>query len=204
MTSGAPVSPGEIVGTADQRVWMYGVSWKDYQVMLALRGRSAVPRLSYLDGVLELMSPSQTHEVLKSRIGHLVEVYLLHHDIDFDAVGSWTLSNEPAQRGAEPDECYLLGPDRNRDHPDLAIEVNWTSGGIDKLEIYRQLSVAEVWIWKKNKIRVFELVGDRYEERPDSQCLSGIDLERVAALIQLESASAAIKAYRSELESEAT
>jgi len=43
----------------------------------------------------------------------------------------------------EPDECYLVG-DQDKSAPDLAIEVIGTSGGIDKLEIYRRLDVGEV------------------------------------------------------------
>jgi hypothetical protein len=30
--------------------------------------------------------------------------------------------------------------------------VIWTSGGIDKLEVYRRLRVREVWIWKSGRI----------------------------------------------------
>jgi Uma2 family endonuclease len=62
----------------------------------------------------------------------------------------------------EPDECYLVG-DQSRDTPDLAIEVIWTSGGLDKLEIYRRLGVGEVWIWKEEKIQMHVLRGEEYQ-----------------------------------------
>ena len=64
----------------------------------------------------------------------------------------------------EPDECYLIG-DQARDTPDLAIEVVWTSGGIDKLEIYRRLGVREVWRWKDSRIEVYVLREQHYESR---------------------------------------
>jgi Uma2 family endonuclease len=59
------------------------------------------------------------------------------------AYGAWTLKSPPNQSGLEPDECYLVG-DQDKPTPDLAIEVVWTSGGIDKLEIYGRLGIGEV------------------------------------------------------------
>lgn len=193
-------SPGEIVGTADQRVVLHGVPWSHYEVMLALRGESAVPRLIYLEGTLEIMSPSESHERLKSRLGHLVEVYLLHHDITFEALGAWTLKHAPELRGAEPDECYKLGEDLSGDRPHLAIEVVWTSGGLDKLDVYARLRVPEVWIWREDRITAHVLEGAAYREVQVSAALPGFDFARVAALMHAPSASAAIKAYRAELE----
>ncbi|MEG4506483.1 Uma2 family endonuclease [Microcoleus sp. F6_B4] len=32
--------------------------------------------------------------------------------------------------------------------PDLAIEVVFTSGGIDKLQLYKRLGIPEVWFWE--------------------------------------------------------
>jgi len=40
-------------------------------------------------------------------------------------------------------------------------EVVWTSGGIDKLEIYRRLGVGEVWRWKDSRIEIHVLQGER-------------------------------------------
>lgn len=198
----APVltPPGDVVGTADQRVVLHNVPWSHYEVMLALRGESAVPRLSFCEGTLEIMAPSRTHEHLKSRIGRLVEVFLLHRDVEFEAVGSWTLKGAPELRGAEPDECYLLGEDRGGDRPHLAIEVQWTSGGIDKLNIYARLGVPEVWIWKEGRIGVYVLVDGAYVASARSAALPGIDLEALAGHLDAPSASAAIRAYRQELE----
>lgn len=56
------------------------------------------------------------------------------------------------ERGAEPDECYVFGEDPDPERPDLAIEVIWISGGMNKLEIYRALGVAEVWHWRRGRI----------------------------------------------------
>src|SRR5262245_26226187 len=56
-----PIRPGEHIPTADQRVLVYGVSWAHYEAHLAMRGEKSVPRIAYLRGTLELMSPSRDH-----------------------------------------------------------------------------------------------------------------------------------------------
>ncbi len=57
---------GEYVSTADQRIVMHGVPWSHYEAQLALRGDASTPRISYLNGLMELMSPSKHHERVKS------------------------------------------------------------------------------------------------------------------------------------------
>lgn len=156
--------------------------WSHYEVLLAVRGDAPVPRIAYLEGVLELMSPSQDHEIIKSMIGQLIETYVSEVGIDLWPVGSWTIKSAPKERGVEPDECYTLGDPRGRAAPDLAIEIVWTSGGIDKLEIYRELGVGEVWIWREGIIEVFVLGEGRYEPRRSSALLPALDLDLVARL----------------------
>ena len=56
---------------------MYGVPWAHYLAIAALRGEKAVPKIAYLDGAMELMSPSRTHESIKSDIGRLIEAFAL-------------------------------------------------------------------------------------------------------------------------------
>ena len=135
MATPTPVHPGEQVPTADQRLVTYNVPWSHFEVQLALRGDRPVPRMAFLSGALELITPSKDHERIKSYLGCLLEAYALARGIDLSPYGGWTLKNAPKESSAEPDECYLVGADQDRDTPDLVIEVVWTSGGLDKLEI---------------------------------------------------------------------
>ena len=41
----------------------------------AMRGESSATRVTYLEGELELMSPSFDHETLKKTLGRLIEAY---------------------------------------------------------------------------------------------------------------------------------
>ena len=189
---------GEHVPTADQRLVTYAVPWSHYEAQLALRGDASVPRIAYLEGALELMSPSKEHERIKSYIGRLVEAYALERGIDLSPYGAWTLKNAPKQSGLEPDECYLVG-DQSKDTPDLAIEVVWTSGGIDKLEIYRRLGVGEVWFWKAARIEVHVLRQQRYERTETSSLFPDLDLELLSSFLDRPTALQAVKAFRDAL-----
>ena len=66
MDSPVMTSRGDYVPTADQRIVTYGVTWEQFEAQLALRGERSVPRIAYLEGALELMSPSKEHARIKS------------------------------------------------------------------------------------------------------------------------------------------
>jgi Uma2 family endonuclease len=179
----------------DHVVFLSGVSWADYERLLAMRGDHSAPRIAYLEGAVEIMSPSQTHEGIKSVIGRLVEAYCVEQGIEFSTYGSWTLKDESRQRGAEPDECYIFGTE-DAERPHLAIEVVWTAGRIDKLDIYRRLGVTEVWYWRKGKIQPYSLRDERYEPVAQSKVLPGIDLDLLTRFIGAPTTSAAIRGFR--------
>lgn len=196
MQAAAAVAPDE--PDTDHVVFLHGLSWGDYKSLLRMRGDHSAPRINYLEGEVEIMSPSRTHEGLKSLIGRLIETYCLEHGIRFRPLGSWTLKNRRLRRGAEPDECYIIGePDADRPH--LAIEVVWTSGRIDKLDIYRKLGVPEVWYWRKGRISIYRLRGQRYAPAAASEVLPGLDLELLMRFLDQPTAYDAIIAYRAAL-----
>ena len=185
----------------DKIVLLKGATWADYQRHLEMRGDRASPRLAYLEGVLEIMTPSLPHESIKSVIGRLVEVWCLEKGIEFNPCGSWTLENKEQQRGVEPDECYVFGELKDATRPELAIEVVWTSGGLAKLDIYRKLAVREVWFWRRGRLTVHVLRDETYQEVPRSEVLPGIDLDALVSFLDRPTASRAIRDYRASLQS---
>ncbi len=138
-----------VVDHIDQRVRLHDIAWEDYERLLAARGDQCGVRVTYLEGELEFMTPSIDHESLKTRLARLLEAYAETVGIELEGFGSWIVKSEPRARGVEADECYIVGPiTETPQRPDIAIEVIWTSGGLDKLEVYRGLEVSEVWIWQ--------------------------------------------------------
>lgn len=197
MTALRPLSSPDQEHDQDHIVHLHDVRWGDYLRVLRMRGDHSAPRITYLEGELEIMSPSRNHESIKSFIGRLVEVYCLESDIEFSTYGSWTLKKKPEKRGAEPDECYVFGEIRAvPKKPHLAIEIEWTSGRIDKLDVYRKLGVREVWYWRDGRLQPYLLRGERYRPIAESKVLPGIDLAELVSFLDRPTTSQAIRAYR--------
>ncbi|MBD2211402.1 Uma2 family endonuclease [Nostoc linckia FACHB-104] len=159
-------------------VLLYNVSWEQLeQLDVALAGTSA--RLTYLDGILEIMSPlSDDHEDNKKTLAMLLEVYMRAKNIRFYGRGSATIGKQEDKTRREPDESYNLGTKKSI--PDLIVEITVTSGGINKLEIYRRLGVPEVWFWEDGLLSVYCLQGDSYIKVSKSTLLPDLDLDILA------------------------
>ena len=197
---GTAAVPPTVTRVEDQRVTLCDVSWADFELILHIRGDRAGVRLAYLNGVLELMSPSVDHEGIKTTIGRLLEAYAEERGLPLNGFGSWTLKKAIRARALEPDECYSLTPGRPTT-PDLAIEVLWTSGGIDRLEVYRGLGIGEVWFWRDDVIEVHVLAGGACERRERSALLPDLDLAELARHIDSENQTEAVRRYRQGLRS---
>lgn len=183
----------------DNIVVLESATWADFQRLLEMRGDRSVPRFAYADGRLEIMTPSRSHESIKSMIGCLVEAWCMERGVDITPYGSWTLEDEDVARGVEPDECYVIGTVEEPDRPDLAIEVVWTSGGIAKLDAYRLLGVREVWYWQRGSLTVHALRGEVFVEIEASEVLEGIDLPQLSRFIFIKPMTRAIREFRAAL-----
>jgi Uma2 family endonuclease len=139
----------------EERFISSGVSWESYELLLAKLEDNSHYRVAYLDGILEIVSPSIRHEKIKTNLGMLLERFFYSKRIRFIPMGSSTFRNKAKKAGAEPDECYCIGEEKKV--PDLAIEVVVTSGNISKLEIYRRLGVTKVWFWERNQFKLYHL-----------------------------------------------
>jgi Uma2 family endonuclease len=187
----------------DHFVYLH-VDWKGYEQLLAMRGESSVPRITYLEGLAELMSPSRYHETDKTRFARLLEAWSDIADVPLEGYGSWTLKAKAKRRGAEADECYTVRrvAKSDRDRPDIAIEVIWTSGGIDMLEVYRKLGVREVWFYERGTLRFFALrreADDVYREIPRSELLPELPIDVLLDCMKQPDQASAVRALRAAL-----
>lgn len=179
------------------------VTWAQYEALLADRGDSPTDRVNYLDGVLEIVAPSRRHETVKTRIGDLLLVYFLATERESFPMGSTTFLRAAKQVGAEPDESYGLGTEK--EFPDLVIEVIATSGGLSRLERFQRLGVQEVWFWQNNRFVLYHRREDTpaqfaqtfgYEGIERSELLSDLDLALLKDGVQNPNPLAAAKAFR--------
>ncbi len=179
----------------DHIVFLHDVTWEDYERLLEIRGDQSVPRISYLEGEVELIRPSKEHERVKCYIRSLVSMWCVDRGMEITPFGSWTLKKKRFKRAAEADECYVFGTEP-RDAPQLAIEVEWTQRGIDKLEIYRKLGVEEVWFWRKGVIEVYVLTKGAFIQTESSRLLPDLDLDLLASMLDRDTLTQAVRDFR--------
>jgi Uma2 family endonuclease len=188
--------------SGDARVVLHGVPWERYEAILAALGDDHPSlRMTYLRGTLEIMTTSPLHERIKKIIARLLEQWALERDVPLNGYGAATFRKREAERGLEPDECYVLG--ELAEFPDLAIEVVHTHGGIEKLDVYAGLGVREVWFWEEGKLGIYALAGGAYVRRAASAVLPELDVTELGAFVARAigepDQTAIVRAYRDAL-----
>jgi Uma2 family endonuclease len=160
--------------TQEKLVTLKDVSWEQFKGIEAQLKDNRDIRLSYLSGILEIMSPiGDKHEKVKSTLGLLLEAYMREKGIRFYKRGGFTLE-EPGYASGTPDESYCIGTDKET--PDIVIEIIVTSGTINRKELYKPKKVPEVWFWKSNEIKIFRFSeGGEYEEVDRSSFFPDLD-----------------------------
>jgi len=197
MQAAHPFAPAGLLRAVEGRFVLSGLRWRDYEALLEAREESSWPRIIYLDGEIELMAPSWDHDEIKKTVARLVEAYAEELDLPLNGVGSVTLKRRLEEAGAEPDECYYFGPKRRM--PQLAIEIAWSRGALNKLEVYRRLGVGEVWIWSKGKLEIHILRGSRYVRAKKSEFLPQLDLDWLLEFVDVNDQTGAVKRWRAAL-----
>jgi Uma2 family endonuclease len=155
----------------EARVLLTNVAWPLYQAIAGARGDRSIPRLTYVDGELELMSPSFRHETLARRLGTFVLMLARGLGRPCLDAGSTRWERMGLDKGKEPDACFYLGHEpavrglREIDleihpPPDLAIEVEITHALTDALRVYAALGVPEVWRSDGESLRFLHLRDD--------------------------------------------
>ncbi len=131
-------------------------------------------RLSFWNGVIEVLVPGQDQEIFSHIIGWFVTTFLGLKGIEFVATGSAD-QEKPKIAFLQPDQSYCLGS--RKAIPDLSIEVVFSSGGLNKLAKYRALGVLEVWFWEDGTLKLYHLRADGYEKIEQSELAGLVDLD---------------------------
>lgn len=175
---------------------IYGVRWKDYEVLRAALDTPGL-RMTFCEGVLEIMSPSRLHELWKKSVARLIELYAVDRDLPLVGYGSTTFRKEAKERGAEPDECYRLGTlMKDGEFPDIVLEVIQKSPLLDKLYVYKGFEIPEVWLFEEGAFRLFRLEGGAYVSIDRSGFLPDLNFPLIARLAVREDQHAALRELR--------
>jgi Uma2 family endonuclease len=171
------------------------VSWEAYERLLEAFGDRRL-RHSYDDGTLEIMSPLKRHDRAKTLLARLIEMAAYELDIEIQGIGSTTLRRSERRKGLEPDECYYVAheaevrsepdyvPERDPP-PDLAVEVDVTSSSLDRMHIYANLGVPEVWRLQDGQLTFWRLGADgRYLRCARSRAFPQLTLPLLNGLLK--------------------
>ncbi|BBD57507.1 hypothetical protein NIES2109_02740 [Nostoc sp. HK-01] len=186
----------------EKLITLKDVSWEQFKGIEAQLLDNHNVRLSYLSGMLEIMSPiGEEHEYVKRTLGYLLEAYMRELGIRFYGCGGYTLE-EPGYASGTPDESYSIGT--KKEVPDIVIEVIITSGTINRKELYKPKKVPEVWFWKSNTIKIFRLSEQgEYEEVERSEFFPNLDssilLQYIVIPDQYDAVQQFIQAIRNQL-----
>jgi Uma2 family endonuclease len=161
--------------TGDRVTIITDVNWSDYE-KLNLKNE----RVSFRNGIITIVSPGRNHEIIGDLIRAIIWAYCRQNKVPIFTFNQTRLKKEGFE-GKEPDVAYCFGFDK--ENPDLAVEINLTSGSIDDLTKYQYLKIREVWLWEQNKIRIFVYGPEGYLEMNRSTYLLSLATERITDLV---------------------
>lgn len=164
-------------------------SWQDYCALRDSRGDGSIPRIKYRDGEILLMSPMLRHGREANILADIVKTLLDRENRNYEAFTPITM-DIPESGGIEPDYCFYIdnwqaavGKDRinwqTEPPPDLVIEIDVTT--YTAAEDYLPYRVPEVWLFKKNRLLIYQLENQEYMLRETSQFFPDLDLQAIAS-----------------------
>lgn len=178
------------------RILLQGVDWQGYETLLETLDRHHL-RITYDRGDLEIMTISPEHEEHKGFWRRVVEILAIELRRPFKYYGSTTNRRETSERGLEPDDSFyfknwrrMLGKKRldlTRDPPpDLALEMDVSRSSLDRLSIYANLGVPEVWRYDGKALTIYVLDADgTYQQCEQSPTFPMVDLQKLVPLARL-------------------
>jgi Uma2 family endonuclease len=197
---------------AEQRVILSNVSWQTFEQLLKELGDKRATRLAYNEGLLEIMTPLGPHENNNRFIESLIGAIADELNLNLKRFGSLTLKREKKLKGAEPDSCYYLQNEPlvrskqeidldNDPPPDLVLEIDITSGSLDKRPIYAAISVPELWRYDGNELEVFVLHPSNraYQQVNQSPTFPWMPLDVIPRFIRqslVDGETATLRAFR--------
>ncbi|MEE3719671.1 Uma2 family endonuclease [Tumidithrix elongata RA019] len=175
-----------------QTIVLQPVSWQTYRSLLTELGNNRASLISYDRGVLEIVMPSGLHEFFSRLLEAILRVLVEEYNYSLRGYGSMTLDREDLEVGAEPDSCFYIQSfsklrgveiDLAIDPPpDLAIEIDLSSGSSRKFSIYARLGVGELWRYTRSRgVTIYQLQNGKYLE-----CESSPTFPPISSLVLTE------------------
>ena len=202
-------------GQITQTIVLPNISWPTYQAMLADMGDHRATRVTYNRGVLIVKMPSKLHEIINRLLARIVKTLTEELDLEVVDIGSTRLEREDLEKGAEPDTGFFIQNALQLEGldpaipatlpPDLVIEVDITSPSTQRLEIYQDLGVPEIWRYTKRQgLIIYQLQAGRYQEMAVSVALPAVTTAQLNQFLvqrQTQTENQVIRAVRQWIQS---
>lgn len=177
---------------------LYNVSWEMYEQLLEIFAQRPIPRMTYYQGTLELMTPLPEHERYGWTFGRLIIILCEELGLEILGLKSTTWRSKPKAAGKEADECFYIQNEavmrgkikidlKVDPPPDLALEIDITHSAIDKMAVYAELKVPEVWRFANGQLTIHILTEVGYIESETSLAFGSFPVKELVQFIQLDS-----------------
>lgn len=178
-----------------ERVVLHDMSWEFYGRLLEELGDSPGTRVTYDNGLLQIMVISAAHDNPNRTLAYIVQIVAEETGVDFCHLGSTTFQRPDLLKGFEPDSCYYF---RNaaivRDidqidllddpPPELVIEIDVSGNAFNRFSIFAAVGVEEVWHYKNGSVTMYALREGAYVPVTHSVALPVLSAEAAGYFTQ--------------------
>ncbi|MCY2991923.1 MAG: Uma2 family endonuclease [Planctomycetota bacterium] len=188
-----PVPPG----VGEERFLLADIRWDFYIAFCEEIGERPL-RLTYSDGMLEIMITKAPHEFYKKMLAKLIEMILLEGNIPARSGGSMTFQRKDLEKGFEPDECWWIEREaevrgkkefdfRHDPPPDLAIEIEMSRSLVSRVGIFAAMGVQELWRYNGQRLRFCVLQDDgTYQDQDTSLAFPWLRPADIESYLQID------------------
>lgn len=181
--------------TPEVTLTLHGINWETYEELLAAVGEAPALRVSYDDGVMQIMSVSFEHEYFAEFLNHLAGRLSAVLRLKILFFGRAAMKKQKKLKGAEPDACFyvrsaaIIGNKFRLDlsvdpPPDIVVEIDLHHDSLSKLPIYAALGVPEVWRYDGQTLTIYQLQTEQYVTAPVSHALPVLTSQVLTAFLQ--------------------
>jgi Uma2 family endonuclease len=174
------ITQTNLATVAQPLLTLRNITWQTYENLLADLDEQSGVHLTFDQGVLEIMTLTPEHESINRYLSSLIDLLVDELGKDVHPVGSATFKRADVERGFEPDSSFYFSQAtqmrgkkridlRVDPAPELVIEIDISHGSLDKLSIFAQFGISEIWRYDGANIHIYHLVDEAYEEHSQSR-----------------------------------
>jgi Uma2 family endonuclease len=199
---------GKLPNPTEHRIVLEKITWQKFEQLLTEMGTERSTRFTYDRGRLELMTPLEVHDRCCKLIQSLILVLVDELNQSVKSEFTCLLKHPGLGQAVEPDAGYYFNrpPEVSTIEmlPDLIQETLIGKVAIDRLSIYANLRIPEIWQYAvepgkeffEGRLQVYHLENDRYTASQVSLALPFLPAARVMEFLQQSEALGLVQALQ--------